>query len=286
MPYRRGGRLLLVIPLLVGALALAAQAVAAAGPRGRMVRVDGHQLYLVCAGKGKPVVMIEAGLGDWSRSWSAILARSGRIGTTVCVYDRLGLGRSDAFAGTRSIEAVVHDLEQLLVAANLRGPYVLGAGSMGGLVVRSYARLYPKRVAGMVLFDSVPDDWDRYLGISVFEGSGERLDIAGASARLRRSDRLGGRPLVVVEAGDESYLEQVTGRSDLDDYWYPAQRALARLSSNSILVTADGSPHWVQSGAPDLSAEALRLVVASVRGGHALPPCSRTRLPALGGVCG
>ncbi len=290
MPYsarlRRGSsRILLACVLLLVLLPLGGQAAASGGVKGRMLTVNGHGLYIACAGKGKPLVMLEAGLGDWSRGFAPILARSSRIGSTVCAYDRLGLGRSEPFRGTRSVAALVSDLKGLLVAARLRGPYVLGAGSMGGLVVRTYARLYPKRVAGMVLFDSVPDDWDRYVGIPVFEGGGESLAIAKASAQLRRSDRLGSKPLVVVEAGDESYLEQVTGRSDLTDYWRPAQQALAQISSNAILVLAEGSPHWVQSGAPDLSAEAVRLLVTAVRSGHVLPPCARTRLPALGASC-
>jgi hypothetical protein len=284
--FRRGrAAILLACLLLVAVLALAGGALAGSRAKGRMVSVNGHDLYLVCAGKGKPVVVFEAGLGDWSRGWSALIARAGVIGTTACAYDRLGLGRSDASSGTRSIAAVVAELRGLLAKARLHGPYVFGAGSMGGLIVRSYARLYPKQVAGMVLFDSVPDDWDRYVGIPVFEGGGESLDIAKASAQLRASDRLGNKPLVVLEAGDESYLEQVTGRSDLVKYWDPAQHALAQLSSNSLFAVAKGSPHWVQSAKPDLSAEATRLVVTAVRSGHALPPCSTTKLSTLGGVC-
>jgi hypothetical protein len=283
---RRGrAAILLACLLLLAVLALAGGALGGSGAKGRIVSVNGHDLYLVCAGKGKPVVVFEAGLGDWSRGWSALLARAGAIGTTVCAYDRLGLGRSDASPGTRAIAAVVAELKDLLVTAKLHGPYVFGAGSIGGLIVRSYARLYPKRVAGIVLFDSVPDDWDRYVGIPVFEGSGESLDIAKASAQLRASDRLGKKPLVVLEAGDESYLEQVTGRSDLKDYWDPAQRSLARLSSNSLFAVAKGSPHWIQSAKPDLSAESIRLVVDSIRAGRHLPACAETKLPSLGAIC-
>ncbi|MGC9974349.1 MAG: alpha/beta hydrolase [Gaiellaceae bacterium] len=271
--------------ILAVALALAGQVLAGSAAKGRLVKVGGHRLYLVCAGKGHPVVMLEAGLGDWSRGWKAVLARSAKVGTTVCAYDRFGLGRSGTYTGTRTIASVVSDLHTLVRKAKLRGPYVFAGASIGGIVTRSYAHLYPKQVAGVVFFDSVPDDWDQYVGISVFDGGGEKLDIAAATARLRASDKLGKRPLVVLEAGDESYLEQVTQRSDLRDYWDPSQRKLAHISTNSLFAVATGKPHWIQSAAPKLSAEAIRLVVASVRSKKPLPECAKSKLPKLGAAC-
>jgi pimeloyl-ACP methyl ester carboxylesterase len=278
-------RRLAAILILAGALGFAGQALAGSSSKGRFVKTNGHRIYLRCAGTGQPVVLLEAGLGDWSRGWNAVLARSAQVGTTVCAYDRFGLGKSGRYAGTRTIAKVVSDLHALVRNAKLRGPYVLGGASIGGLVVRSYARLYPKQVAGMVLFDSVPDDWDQYVGIPVFAAGGESLNIVAAAARLRASDSLARKPLVVLEAGDESYLEEVVQRPDLRDYWDPSQRELARLSTNSLFALATGKPHWIQSAAPNLSAEALRLVVASVRNKKRLPVCSGSKLPKLGAAC-
>jgi pimeloyl-ACP methyl ester carboxylesterase len=271
--------------ILAVALALAGQALASSSAKGRLVKTNGHSLYLRCAGTGSPVVMLEAGFGDWSRGWKAVLARSKTIGSTVCAYDRFGLGQSGAFTGTRTIASVVSDLHALVSKAKLRGPYVFSGASLGGLIVRSYARSYPKQVSGMVLFDSAPDDWDQYLGLSVMSGDSENLDIAAAAARLRASDKLGKKPLMVLQAGDESYLEQLVQRSDFLDYWSPAQRKLARLSKNSLFALASGQPHWIQQAAPALSAEAIRLVVSSVRSGKPLPTCAKSKLPKLGAAC-
>jgi pimeloyl-ACP methyl ester carboxylesterase len=278
-------RQLAAILILAVALGFAGQALAGSSPKGRFVKANGHRLYLRCAGTGQPVVLLEAGLGDWSRGWNAVLARSTAIGTTVCAYDRFGLGKSGRYVGTRTIAKVVSDLHALVRNAKLRGPYVLGGASIGGLVVRSYARLYPKQVAGMVLFDSVPDDWDQYVGFPVFAAGGESLNIVAAAARLRASDSFAKKPLVVLEAGDESYLEEVVQRPDLRDYWDPSQRDLVRLSTNSLFALATGKPHWIQSAAPSLSAEAIRLVVASVRSNKSLPVCSKSKLPKLGAAC-
>ena len=266
-------------------LGFAGPASASSSAKGRLVKTNGHSLYLRCAGTGSPVVMLEAGFGDWSRGWKAVLGRSTQVGTTVCAYDRRGLGKSDAYTGTRKIAEVVSDLHELVGAAKLRGPYVLAGASIGWLITRSYARSYPKQVAGMVLFDSVPDDWDQYLGMSVMSGDSENLDIAAAAARLRASDKLWKKPLAVLQAGDESYLEQLVQRSDFLDYWDPSQQKLARLSKNSVFALATGQPHWIQQAAPKLSAEAIRLVVASVRSGKPLPTCTKSKLPKLGAAC-
>jgi hypothetical protein len=281
-------RILAALVALISFLTVVAagQAIARSSPRGRFVEVNKHRLYLRCAGNGRPVVVLEAGLGDWSRGWKAVLARSKAIGTTVCAYDRYGLGRSGTGAGVRTVAQDVSDLHRLLAKAKLRSPYVIAGASIGGIIVRSYARLYPAQVAGAIFVDSVPDDWDQYVGISVFSGGAERLDIRAAAAKLRASDNLGHRPLVVLEAGDESYLEQTTQRADFLDYWNPAQQKLAGLSANSLFAVATGSPHWIQSANPDLSSEAIRLVVASVRSKKPLPACAASKLPKLNGACG
>ena len=264
---------------------LVGQASAGSSAKGRYVKVGGHRLYLRCAGKGRPVVLFEAGLGDWSRGWKPLLSRSKTIGTTVCAYDRYGIGQSDMYSGSRPVAKFVSDLHSLVAKAKLRGPYVLGGASIGGIFVRSYAKKYPKQVAGMLLFDSVPDDWDQYVGISVFASNGERLDIAAAAARLRASDKLGSKPLIVLEAGDMSFHQQAVQRDDLIDYWDPHQHQLAKISSNSLFAVATGSPHWIQSARPNLSAEAVRLVVAAVRNKKPLPACRASKLPQLGAAC-
>src|SRR3712207_7085925 len=38
---------------------------------GQMVDVGGYHLHINCVGTGSPTVVIDAGLGDWSASWSS-----------------------------------------------------------------------------------------------------------------------------------------------------------------------------------------------------------------------
>ncbi|MGC2242676.1 MAG: alpha/beta hydrolase [Candidatus Aquilonibacter sp.] len=124
---------------------------------GRRVSVDGHRLNLVCRGSGRPVVVLDAGLGDWSPSWIPIQQRLASR-TTVCAYDRAGYGFSDPASSPRTSDAIARELHGLLHAANLPAPYVLVAHSFGGLNVLAFTELYRREVAGLVLVDGTAPD--------------------------------------------------------------------------------------------------------------------------------
>src|ERR687886_2163032 len=83
--------------MLLGALyesrAEAADARAYPAP-GQMVDVGGYHLHINCVGTGSPTVVIDAGLGDWSASWSNRVQPEAARTTRVCTYDRAGMGWS------------------------------------------------------------------------------------------------------------------------------------------------------------------------------------------------
>jgi pimeloyl-ACP methyl ester carboxylesterase len=126
------------------------------GP-GRLVRIsDGRRIYLDCRGHGRPTVIFE-GVGGGPSVTDMPSQRFVEKFTRVCVYDRAGFGWSDPAPPGRSFEERVADLHQALRAAHERGPYVLVGSSFGGLLARTYTRLWPKEVVGMVLVDSAEE---------------------------------------------------------------------------------------------------------------------------------
>jgi pimeloyl-ACP methyl ester carboxylesterase len=118
----------------------------------RAVDVGGHRLALECAGRGRPTVVLEAGLATdrttWEPIWPALAAL-----TRVCRYDRAGLGESQPGPGPRTSAQIVTELHTLLVQAAVPGPYVLVGHSIGGLHLHLYASRYPGQVVGLVLLD-------------------------------------------------------------------------------------------------------------------------------------
>lgn len=120
---------------------------------GRMLTVEGMDLHLDCRGTGRPIVVLEAGLTSGSTSWVLVHDAMSRD-TEVCAYDRPGLDWSEPGEGPARADVVARRLHALLGAAGLEGPYVLVGMSAGGVYVRTFRKLYPTDVAGLVLVDS------------------------------------------------------------------------------------------------------------------------------------
>jgi pimeloyl-ACP methyl ester carboxylesterase len=121
---------------------------------------DGRRMNLICMGSGSPTVILENGLG--ASAWGLVQYKIART-TRTCSYDRAGMGFSDEGPALRDAAAVAADLDALLHAARIEGPYVLVGHSLGGYFVRLYAELHPKSLAGIVLIDPSIDDQARRL---------------------------------------------------------------------------------------------------------------------------
>lgn len=113
---------------------------------------DGRKLYVRCTGTGSPTVIMEGGDDDTSASYGFAESSVAEV-TRTCVYDRANLGRSDPDPGPRGLEELVGDLEGLIEAADIPGPYVMVGTSGGGYISAGYAVEHPEQVAGMVLVD-------------------------------------------------------------------------------------------------------------------------------------
>lgn len=141
-----------VVTLLLGTKAKA-DLIAQYPPTGQMVDVGDYRLHLDCRGNGSPTVVMEAGLTDASLTWSLVQPQVAAL-TRVCVYDRGGLGWSDASPRPRTAEVMVDELHTLLQNAHIEAPYIMVGHSTGGMLVRLYAHLYSAEVVGMVLVDA------------------------------------------------------------------------------------------------------------------------------------
>ena len=288
---RKGRCALLALVIAFSVVGVAGCEGAVAGPKG-LFKVNGHRLYMSCVGTGKPVVILDSGLGEDPFTWPGSVLKARVLHTRVCAYDRYGIGRSDGTSRavkTRTIDQAVNDLHALVLTAKLKGPYVFAGWATGGLIGREYARRYPKNVAGMVLFDAAADDWDTFTGAETFTSPYEVLNFAAAETALRAHDSIGAKPLVVVEAGNDSevragYASDKT-EAEFQSYWDSSQRSLARISSNSIFVVATKSLHDIVLTTPALSVEAMRIVVNAVRKHSKLPSCAGSTLPKKGGAC-
>lgn len=128
-----------------------------ADPESSVVLPDGRQLHMVCMGAGSPTVILSAGQGDWSGTWSKVQPQIARM-TQVCSWDRPGFGLSDGTNFESTVETTTSDLEAALARGNIPGPYVMVGHSLGSYETLLFADRNAAKVVGMVLIDpSIPD---------------------------------------------------------------------------------------------------------------------------------
>lgn len=139
---------------------------------GRLLDVGGHRLHVTCAGRGRPVVLLESGIAASSLSWSVVQPRVATF-STVCSYDRAGLAWSDRASCPRTFDRIVDELDTVLATMAPGEPCVLVGHSFGSFVVSAYAMRHERRVAGVVLVDPATE-W---------------LTMTAARARLVRGAR-------------------------------------------------------------------------------------------------
>lgn len=158
---------MLVVPMFAIGVALAIAAVAfeaattrldvgAHRPAGRLINIRPHRMHLDCQGGGPPFILLEAGRDRFSLDWWPVQRRLAER-ATVCAYDRGGYGWSGRGPGARSPERIADELRELLLRADLDGPFVIAAQDAGAQYALWFAKAQPDRVAGMVWITPYPD---------------------------------------------------------------------------------------------------------------------------------
>ncbi|MFN8595345.1 MAG: alpha/beta hydrolase [Anaerolineae bacterium] len=252
--------------------------------------VGGVRLFLSCQGQGHPTIVLDAGWGDDSHTWSKIIPDL-RALTQVCVYDRASLGKSDDQGGERTSQEIAGQLHRLLGIAKIEAPYIMVGHSLGGVNVLLFADGYPTEVAGIVLIDSVhPDQADRWLAALPTPAATdnqalmdlraglpwhnrqcipETMNWTRTLAQARAVKSLGNMPLVVLVATDPTRTDwgdiQPEVAARLDQIWLDLHMEYLTLSTDSHLIRAEHSGHFIQTDEPQLVIDAILDMVDKVR---------------------
>lgn len=162
---------------------LASRAVAQPAPRGKLIEVGSHRLHLDCRGKGSPTVVVETGFDEFSFDWELVQSRIAND-TRICTYDRAGYSWSDPGPAPRTFAQINLDLHEALAITGERGPFVLVVHGFGGPIVRNFAKIYPKEVAGIVVVEAISEDqrfemWHK--AVLMRDGAKAKSDTRSAS---------------------------------------------------------------------------------------------------------
>jgi pimeloyl-ACP methyl ester carboxylesterase len=233
-----------------------------ARPFDRVVRIGkGRRLYVSCVGSGSPTVVMEAGDADTGDSFSYVASEL--AGTTrACFYDRANLGQSGPAPGPRGLPELVGDLERLLAAARIPGPYVLVGSSGGGYIVAGYALRHPAETAGLVMFDTFAPDANPPRQVVVetdpdHPGNVEKRDFLQVENDAWDARRLiGDFPMKIVTVDYGNAAASLAEERNVGD-----QRGWRELSSQAEQVVVD-TGHAVVYEDPEL---AVNLVLDTVK---------------------
>jgi len=245
-----------------------------------LVDIGGRSLWMSCLGEGSPTVILESGspfmtAGDWY----GVQSRIAKV-THVCAYDRANVGSSDPAPTPRSVQQMADDLDALLTAAGIPGPYVLASGSFGPWVTRIYASDYPEQVAGLVLIDPGPANlearWKAVLPPKLsarwiedfWNNNPEEIDFAASETQLAAAKPLPAVPLIVLAhtPGQSAYLYPSGWPIDvLDPIWQELVANQAREVPGGRLIVAEDASHGMVFDDPEFVANAVVQVVEAVR---------------------
>jgi pimeloyl-ACP methyl ester carboxylesterase len=259
--------------------------------------IGGQTVRYYCQGTGSPTVIIEQGGGisletvfSWERpvGWAALAPKIATL-TRVCVYDRVGLGRSSKAERPRTSFDIAADLHSLLGAANIKPPYVLAGQSLGGMNALAFTHRYRNEVVGLVLIDSShPQQLRRLNSVlpprradesAIMQGfrdgpdraamGGEWFDFGKNSDQFAPDMSIGNIPLIVLTAApqapnDNSPLPR-EWQSAVESLHQELQRELAGTSSNSKHIVASKAGHNIQLDEPQLVLDAIMELVTEAR---------------------
>jgi len=232
----------------------------------RDVTVAGRHFKARCAGSGPSVVLV----ADYGRAmddaWGTVpqtLATSSRV----CVYDRLGIGRSDQVPDRQTFATFADDLDGVISALGLARPVVVMGHALGAPIVLTWASRHETDARAVVVMDPLPPG---YFGP---DGALQKLlppkdvgdpELAGLWADLERYDnpatnkesldprswtaysRLPAMttPLYdLVEAQVQPWPAAVDAKK-IDAAWRALQRRVLAMSSPSDLVSVPTQDAW------------------------------------------
>lgn len=148
--------------------------------------VNGARLYYELAGRGRPLVMIHAGIADgrmWDKEFEAFSQSHQALR-----FDMRGYGKSPPVEGEFNL---LDDLEALLAHLAVPTPVILMGCSMGGGLSIDFALTHPEHVAALILVGSDP--------------AGLELDAPGPDELFAQSE-------AAFEAGDVDRVAELDMR--------------------------------------------------------------------------
>lgn len=261
---------------------------------GKLVDIGGRRIHVFCTGSGSPAIVIS---GSYSFHWVLVQPRLSMF-TRVCTYDGAGTAWSDEGRWATCADRV-DELHRLVAAAKIERPFILAGFSVGALVARRYAAVYPKDLSGMVLIDHafLPEPNKTAPAINGTDTAPVLIEQTPILTTTRESSNFANLPewarkledwaekrqprpdaslaAASCEADLNAASQQIRSLTDLPLFVVSAsnsapgyselQSRLLALSSKSTHLQSDKSFHSIEIDDPDTVVAALRMDLDKAR---------------------
>lgn len=253
----------------------------------RMVDFGEYQVHLKEAGKGQPIIILEAGLGSGLDDYDTLQSAISKF-TKVVLYDRPGLGESSESPNPRTLPVYVNELKELLRTEKIDPPYILIGHSLGGLIMRYYAYKYPEEIVGLVLIDSTPEHWFDYFrsthSIEEINKFNKALDpnsngSTGTTRKeweqfemncqlIKETEIPQDIPIRIISSAKYSNEHEAIGYHSEDmNVWVEMQASLMNNSNNAKQIITVDSGHSIHHNEPELIIKSVEELVVMNRKG-------------------
>ncbi len=276
------GASLRIITILVLSIVISgcSAAVAEDCSNGQKVDVGGYALWMRSQGQGTPTIVFESGGGEDSSEWSSIepiIRERGKVRTVV--YDRAGLGKSDANPRPYRIQGEATALRRALNQCDIKGPIILVPHSYGGFISEIVAS-EDKRVRGLVMVDAnVPSFFDdkeaalisaRYTPMAK-DLIKEKPDLGHnllrqdqaypATARYMRHVHVPLNLPVIDITAEHTWVDTPDELAAMRH----AHSEFVAASSNRVAIFAKGSGHYVSRDQPEIVIDAVLRLASEIQ---------------------
>ena len=171
----------------------------------------------------------------------------------------------------------MEDLHAALQAAKVEPPYLLVGQSQGALFSRLFAETFPSEVAGLLLLDPWPEDFDDQLKTMVTdeqwtahermlasEPDNEVIDFNATYDELRLAGPLPDVPLLILSHGQPPSAECCPPGWPIEEQeqlWQQLQEDLAKLTPSGEQRVVPESGHMIHQAKPDVVIDAIAEMV-------------------------
>lgn len=217
-----GGRM-----AMAAAAVLLAQGALVARSEGRLVDVNGFEMYVDEAGAGEPLVLLHAFGGCGSVQWGAFVGELAKE-YRVIVPDLRGHGRSINPSGEFTHRQSAADVIALANALGIDRFHAMGT-STGGMTLLHVAVQEPARVQSLVLIGTTPEFGDRARMImrSTVEGLPPEMEQLYRQCLSRGDDQL------------SELAAQFAGFADSYDDMNLTEQQLSQITIPTLIVHGD-----------------------------------------------